>query len=70
MKREDFCFRNFIFSFMSHRKHRTIKWGRGNTKEKFPSDAHLKILQLPENTRTPWVVLVINANISLVGLMF
>ena len=25
MKREDFCFRSFIFSFLSHRKHRTIK---------------------------------------------
>ena len=26
MKREDFCFRSFIFSFLSHRKHRTVKW--------------------------------------------
>ena len=34
MKREDFCFRSFIFSFLSHRKHRTVKGGRGNTKEK------------------------------------
>ena len=25
MKREDFCFRSFIFSFLSHRKHRTVK---------------------------------------------
>ena len=25
MKREDFCFRSFIFSLLSHRKHRTIK---------------------------------------------
>ena len=33
MKREDFCFRSFIFSFLSHRKHCTIKGGRGNTKE-------------------------------------
>ena len=33
MKREDFCFRSFIFSFLSHRKHRTVKGGRGNTKE-------------------------------------
>ena len=33
MKREDFCFRSFIFSFLSHRKHRTVKRGRGNTKE-------------------------------------
>ncbi len=47
MKREDFCFRSFIFSFLSHRKHRTVKGGRGKTKEKFPSDAHLKILHLP-----------------------
>ena len=47
MKREDFCFRSFIFSFLSHREHRTVKGGRGNTKEKFPSDAHLKILHLP-----------------------
>ena len=43
MKREDFCFRSFIFSFLSHRKHHTVKGGRGKTKEKFPSDAHLKI---------------------------
>ena len=27
MKREDFCFRSFIFSFLSHRKHRTVKGG-------------------------------------------
>ena len=47
MKHEDFCFRSFIFSFLSHRKHRTVKGGRGKTKEKFPSDAHLKILHLP-----------------------
>ena len=47
MKREDFCFRCFIFSFLSHRKHRTVKGGRGNTKEKFPCDAQLKILHLP-----------------------
>lgn len=33
MKREDFCFRSFIFSFLSHRKHHTVKGGRGNTKE-------------------------------------
>ena len=33
MKREDFCFRSFFFSFLSHRKHRTVKGGRGNTKE-------------------------------------
>ena len=47
MKREGFCFRSFIFSFLSHRKHRTVKGGQGNTKEKFPSDAQLKILHLP-----------------------
>ena len=47
MKREDFCFRSFIFSFLSHRKHRIVKGGRGNTKEKFPCDAQLKILHLP-----------------------
>ena len=47
MKREDFCFRSFIFSFLSHRKHRTVKGGRGNTKEKFPCDAQIKILHLP-----------------------
>ena len=47
MKREDFYFRSFIFSFLSHRKHRTVKGGRGKTKDKFPSDAHLKILHLP-----------------------
>ena len=33
MKHEDFCFRSFIFSFLSHRKHHTIKGGRGNIKE-------------------------------------
>ena len=42
MKREDFCFYSFIFSFLSHRKHHTVKGGRGNTKEKFPCDAQLK----------------------------
>ena len=47
MKREDFCFCSFIFSFLSHRKHHTVKEGRGNTKEKFPCDAQLKILHLP-----------------------
>ena len=47
MKREDYCFCSFIFSFLSHRKHRTVKGGRGNTKEKFPCDAQLKILHLP-----------------------
>ena len=47
MKREDSIFHCFIFSFLSHRKHRTVEGGRGNTKEKFPSDAQLKILQQP-----------------------
>ena len=47
LKHEDFCFRTFIFSFLSHRKHRTVKGGRGNTKETFPCDAQLKILHLP-----------------------
>jgi hypothetical protein len=42
MKREDFCFHSFVFPFLSHRKHRTVKGGRGKTKEKFPSDAQLK----------------------------
>ena len=42
MKHEDFCFRSFIFSFLSHRKHCTIKGGQGEAKEKFLSDAHLK----------------------------
>ena len=53
MKREDFCFRSFIFSFLSHRKHRTVKGGRGNTKEKFPCDAQLKILHLPIPSMKP-----------------
>ena len=35
MKHEAFCFRSFIFSCLSHRKHRTVKGGRGNTKENF-----------------------------------
>ena len=48
MKLEDFHFHSFVFlSVLSHRKHRTIKGGQGKTKEKFPSDAHLKILHLP-----------------------
>lgn len=42
MKHEDFCFCSFIFSFLSHRKHCTVKGGRENTKEKFPGDAQLK----------------------------
>ena len=38
----------FPFSFvLSHRKHRTVKGGRGKTKEKFPSDAHLKAYTYP-----------------------
>ena len=47
MKREDFCFRSFIFCFLSHRRQRTVKGGRGNTKEKFRCDTQLKILHLP-----------------------
>ena len=47
IKHEDFCFRSFFLPFLSHRKHRTVKGGRGNTKEKFPCDAQLKILHLP-----------------------
>ena len=39
--------KRIVFSFLSHRKHRTVKGGRGNTKEKFPWDAQLKILHLP-----------------------
>ena len=42
-----FVFIVLFFSFLSHRKHRTVKGGRGNTKEKFPCDAQLKILHLP-----------------------
>ena len=42
-----FVFMVLFFSFLSHRKHRTIKGGRGNTKENFPCDAQLKILHLP-----------------------
>ena len=42
-----FIFIVLFFSFLSHRKHRTVKGGRGNTKEKFPCDAQLKILHLP-----------------------
>ena len=41
-----FVFIVLFFSFLSHRKHRTVKGGRGNTKETFPSDAQLKILHL------------------------
>ena len=47
MKREDFCFCCFIFYFLSHRKHHTVKGGQGNTKGKFPCDAQFKILHLP-----------------------
>ena len=42
-----FVFVVSVFSFLSHRKHRTVKGGRGNTKENFPCDAQLKILHLP-----------------------
>ncbi len=37
-----FVFIILFFSFLSHRKHCTVKGGRGNTKEKFPCDAQLK----------------------------
>ena len=42
-----FIFVVSFFSLLSHRKQRTVKGSRGKTKEKFPSDAHLKILHLP-----------------------
>ena len=42
-----FVFVVSFFPFLSHRKHRTVKGGRGNTKEKFQCDAQLKILHLP-----------------------
>ena len=42
-----FVFVVSFFSLLSLRKHRTVKGGRGNTKEKFPCDAQLKILHLP-----------------------
>ena len=41
MKHEDFCFYSFIFSFLSHRKHCTVKGGRGNTKE---TDFHVMLI--------------------------
>ena len=41
MKREDFCFRSFILFFLSHRKHRTVKDGRGNSKE---TDFHVMLI--------------------------
>ena len=41
LEREDFCFRSFIFSFLSHRNHRTVKGGRGNTKE---TDFHVMLI--------------------------
>ena len=44
---KNFVFVVSFFSFLSHRKHHTVKGGRGNTKEKFPCDAQLKILHLP-----------------------
>ena len=42
-----FVFVVSFFSFLSHRKDRTVKGAQGNTKEKFPCDAQLKILHLP-----------------------
>ena len=47
MKHEDFCFCSFIFSFLSHRKHRTVKGVEVKLRKHFPSDARLKILHLP-----------------------
>ena len=35
MKRGDFCFCSFIFSFLSHKKHRTVKGGRGKLRKSF-----------------------------------
>ena len=37
-----FVFIVLFFSFLSHRKHCTVKGGRGNTKKIFPCDAQLK----------------------------
>ena len=42
-----FVFVVSLFSLLSQRKHRTVNGSRVNTKEKFPSDAQLKILHLP-----------------------
>ena len=42
-----FVFKVSFSLFLSRRKHRTVKGGRGNTKEEFPCDAQLKILHLP-----------------------
>ena len=47
MKREEFCFCSFIFSFLSHRKQCIVKGAWGKTMEKFPSDAHLKSYTYP-----------------------
>ena len=52
MKREDFCFHRFIFSFMSHRKHRTVKGGRGNTKE---TDFQVMLISKATPTQSFWV---------------
>ena len=35
-----FVFVILFFSFLCHTKYRTIKGGRGKTKEKYPSEAH------------------------------
>ena len=35
MKREGFYFRSFVFSFLSHRKHCTVKGGRGKLRKSF-----------------------------------
>ena len=47
---------------MSHRKHRTVKGGRGNTKEKFPSDAHLEAYTYPILQVNPLEILYSSVN--------
>ena len=52
MKCEDFCFHSFVFFFLSHRKHRTVKGGRGNTKE---TDFHVMLISnLTPNQSFVW----------------
>ena len=52
MKREDFCFRSFTFSFLSHRKRCTVKGGRGKTKEKSPSVAQPNLMSSSEDNES------------------
>ena len=71
MKREDFCF--FIVSFLSlsHRKHRTVKGGRGKTKDKFPSDAQLKSLNITQSFEwSLWKPLTVQSSSSATETMF